>query len=54
MTILEQDFMLTMISNSAEISKQLKLANELKVLELKLKLKYPDVVGMVDNIANQI
>ena len=52
MTILEQDFILAMINNSAEISKQLKIANELKAFELKLK--HPEVVDMVDNIANQI
>lgn len=54
MTIFEQDFMSAMISNSAEISKQLKIANELKALELKLKYPYPEEVGMVDNIADQI
>lgn len=52
MTILEQDFISTIISNSTEISKQLKLANELKALELKLK--HPEVVDMIDNIENQI
>ena len=52
MTILEQDFISAMISNSTEISKQLKLANELKALELKLK--HPEATGMVDNIAAQI
>lgn len=52
MTILEQDFISAMISNSAEISKQLKIANELKTLELKLK--YPEAINMVDDIANKI
>lgn len=52
MTTLEQDFISAMINNSTEISRQLKLANELKALELKLK--HPEAIGMVDNIADRI
>ena len=35
MTMIEQDFMTTIIQKAKEIAKQLKIANKLKVYELK-------------------
>lgn len=52
MTQFDIDFKAPIMSESDEINKQLRIANELKALELKLK--YPDAINMVDDIANQI
>ena len=52
MTRLETDYMVALMDHAAEISKQLKIANRIKCLELKLA--YPQDVNMIDNLADEI
>lgn len=50
MNVLEQRFMESMPHYFAEIAKQLKIANELKALELKSRKDLSLTPEMVDNV----
>lgn len=50
MTRFEEDFYHALMTAAHEIAKQLKIANELKALELKSS--NPDTTSMVDSIIN--
>lgn len=52
MSILENDYIVALMHYAADIDKQLKIANKLKTLELKLK--YPQDDGIIDNVADEI
>lgn len=52
MTQFELDCKASLMREAQEISKQLRIANKLKVLELKIK--YPAATSMADDLLDEI
>lgn len=51
MTIIEQQYMSSVPSFLKDIARQLKVANELKAIELKEK--YPQEINLIDSIMDK-